>query len=290
MRYFYLVKNFIKIEVGIGGFFRLLLSTLMPAIVAGISAVIRGLTNEKKGFDWHTFRWAFGIAIFTVVFLNLISQNNQVKRFLSPSAGRRWREGRKATTAAIIKKINLCLVNQNRSVIEVRKILSDILDVIVLHVRDHKCSLKEHKEFSNILLNDMVGNNLIVVARDRVSDTGQYPRSIPAVYSKVGMLCAEAIQFRKVMSHGNIKKRYPSGPQNKPYCSVFAIPLIGTNDQTVHGVLSIDSSQPHFFDGFSQVKAENELENSLQPYIQLIILTLESLISKDTDEILRAFR
>ena len=48
-----------------------------------------------------------------------------------------------------------------------------------------------------------------------------------------------------------------------------------------YGVLSVDCSQPYFFESFAPGKVENDLENSLQPYAHLITLTLEALISTD---------
>jgi len=86
---------------------------------------------------------------------------------------------------------------------------------------------------------------------------------------------------RKVLSVGELIYSYPEGPQNKPYRSILGIPLFGAQGDAAYGALSIDCSEPYFFDSFSPGQVENDLENSLQPYAHLITLTLEALVSTD---------
>lgn len=66
----------------------------------------------------------------------------------------------------------------------------------------------------------------------------------------------------------------------------MAIPLFGTDDNP-YGVLSIDSSRPYFFESFITDQVENDLENSLQPYLQLITMILECLVSHDKSVVLQ---
>ena len=53
-------------------------------------------------------------------------------------------------------------------------------------------------------------------------------------------------------------------------------------------MLSIDSSRPYFFQSFRRGAVENELENGLQPYLQTLLLALESLVSRDRQAVLHA--
>jgi hypothetical protein len=95
------------------------------------------------------------------------------------------------------------------------------------------------------------------------------------------MLCGRAITARKVLSVRDLVHSYPEGPKNKPYRSILAIPLFGAEGSAAYGALSLDCSEPYFFDSFTPEKVENDLENSLQPYVHLITLTLEALVSTD---------
>ena len=67
---------------------------------------------------------------------------------------------------------------------------------------------------------------------------------------------------------------------------MLAIPLITTGGSEAYGALSVDSVRPYLFKGFRAGKVESDLENSLLPYIQLITLTLETLLNGDLQELL----
>ena len=73
------------------------------------------------------------------------------------------------------------------------------------------------------------------------------------------MLCGRAIETRKVLSVGVLSHAYLEGPKNKPYESILAIPLFGAQGDAPYGVLSIDCSQPYFFESFAPGKVENDL-------------------------------
>lgn len=224
------------------------------------------------------------------IITNLLSQNLQFKKVLSPGAGRVWRLNRKAVTAGILLRINRHIAHSTPSPSEVEKIIHDILDVIVLHVRDHQGNFKEDRKrvFANLLIED--GAELVVVARDSVSmQSSQYKRATPTRYAKETMLCGRAIASRQALSVGDLVRSYPEGPKNKPYRSIFAVPLFSAQNDTQdapYGALSIDCSEPYFFESFAPGQAESDLENSLQPYIQLITLALETLVSTDRRVIL----
>lgn len=72
---------------------------------------------------------------------------------------------------------------------------------------------------------------------------------------------------------------------------MLAIPLISTADNsTAWGALSIDSSQPYCFQTFTPGAVENALENSLQPYLQVLMLIVEELVSRDPMAVVSDFK
>jgi hypothetical protein len=268
------------VEVGLRGLIRIAFYYLFPAVTAGFVK-----SYGQSTFDFDSFWIVFGIVIVLGVIGNLVTENMQFKKVLSPGAGRVWRSKRKAITAAILLRINRHIAHSTPSPSEVRKILHDILDVIVLHVRDHQGNFKEDRKrvFANLLLEDH--DELVVVSRDSISmSSPEYQRSTPMRYPKATMLCGRAIATRQVLSVGDLVQSYPEGPKTKPYRSILAIPLFGARGDetdTPYGALSIDCSEPYFFESFAPGQAESDLENSLQPYIQLITLALETLVSTD---------
>ena len=284
----HLILTLISIEVGTGGFIRLMILSLLPSVGA---AYARGYKPGQKLFDWHTF-WVVLIGITSVTILyNLLQNSMHFKRILSPGAGHVWRDQRKATTAAIIKKINVALgKGRPLTAVEVRKLLADLLDIIVLHVRDHRGSFREDRQdvFANILLD--AGDSLVVVARDSNCNTPGYTRQTPITYPKAGLICARAMSAKKPLSVGELIQAYPEGPKNKPYRSILALPLITSDDREVYGALSIDSSRPYFFETFLAGQAENQMENTLQPYMQLITLIFEALVHRSPQSVLELLR
>lgn len=279
-RWYYLIKRMLGVEVGIRGLIQIFLYSALPAIAVGF---VKGYGQST--FDFQLFWIVFGVVTSVGVANNLLNQNLQFKKVLSPGAGRVWRSKRKATTAAILLRINRHIAHSTPSPSEVQKIIHDILDVIVLHVRDHQGNFKQdrHRVFANLLIDD--GAELVVVARDSISmSSPEYQRSTPMRYPKATMLCGRAITSRQVLSVGDLVRSYPEGPKTKPYKSILAIPLFGARgDETdaAYGALSIDCSEPYFFESFATGQAESDLENSLQPYMQLITLALETLVSTD---------
>lgn len=279
-RWFYLLKRMLGVEVGLRGIIQLAMYSALPALAVGF---VKGYGQST--FDWHAFWTVILVVTMIGVVNNLLNQNLQFKKVLSPGAGRVWRAQRKSVTAGILLRINRHIAHTTPSPSEVQKIIRDLLDVIVLHVRDHQGNFKNDRPrvFGNLLIED--GAHLVVVARDSTSWLStEYQRTTPVRYLKETMLCGRAITSRRAISVGDLVKAYPEGPKTKPYRSILAIPLFSAKSETQdvpYGALSIDCSEPYFFESFAPGQAESDLENSLQPYIQLITLALDSLISTE---------
>jgi len=281
-KFYYLTKNLFGIDIGLGGFVRLLLfssvAALIPAFVKGLSA---GHT-----FDWHLFTYVVLVLVGLNLLNNLLTSSTSIRDFFSPKSGRKWLAQRKAAQAGIIKRINVNIPSAATiSDAEIKSILTDILDVIVLHVRDYRGSHQDKKKevFASLLIER--GDDLVVVARDSLSHSSQYERHIPAVYSKATMLCGRAMVAKKALSIGKLRAEYPEGPQNKPYASILAIPLFDSINNEAFGCVSVDCSKPYFFQSFTPDQVENEMENSLQPYLQLITMVAESFVGRDGNQL-----
>jgi len=278
-----LARSFLAIDIGPGGVAKLLIVFALSGLAA---AVAKSLKGDGKGIDWVFFWTIFGVVTITNLVGAFVGHSTTFSRILSPGAGSHFREKRKTATAAILKRINLILVSDGPSIDQVKNTLSDLLDVIVLHVSDHRGSYRKDKPevFANILLD--AGEDLVVVARDRLSQSPGYPRPTPTKHAKASTACGRAIEARKPISVGDLTAEYPEAPKNKPYRSILALPLISSDDAQVYGALSIDSSRPYFFHSFREGHVENYLENSLQPYIQSGILLIETLVGRDRKAIL----
>ncbi|THJ22201.1 MAG: hypothetical protein CAF44_006285 [Nitrospira sp. CG24D] len=279
VKIYYLTKKMFGVEVGIRGFIQLVLYSALPALAVAFAQGARD--SSQKGFDWQAFILYFVIVTAAGMGANIINRSVTLQKILSPGAGRVWRAQRKSVTAAIIQRLNRHITHQTATIDEVHVIIRDLLDVIVLHVRDHGGNFRNDRPrvFANLLLED--GTDLVVIARDRFSHSPEYQRPIPARYPKATMLCGRAMQTRKVLSVGVLSHAYPEGQQNKPYKSILAIPLFGAESDVPYGALSIDCSEPYFFESFAPGKVENDFENSLQPYAHLITLTMEALVSTE---------
>ena len=68
------------------------------------------------------------------------------------------------------------------------------------------------------------------------------------------------------------------------------VKMISSDDATVLGALSVDSSRPYFFQSFTPGSVANDLENSLQPYIQTLMLMLETCVSRDPLQLLHRLK
>jgi hypothetical protein len=281
IRYWYLLRNLTGIDIGIGGFIRLLISALIPALLA---AFIKGMGGTT--FDWRIFKYVLCVAVLVIFLQNVLNSSVTFKDMLSPRSGRRFLNERKAAFGGIIDRININLAKgDQRPATEVREMLKEILDIIVLHVRDYRGNHSSGAKvvFASILIERE--DKLMVVARDSVSHSPQYERPIPAIYKKSKLLCGQAMEEKKALSIGRLSKENPLGPQNKPYESILAIPLLGTQSEEAYGCLSIDCSRPYFFESFRPGQTENPMENSLQPYLSAITMILECFVSRTPEEL-----
>lgn len=274
---YYHTKSFFLLDVGKGGLVRIVLFACFPAVPAAFAKGYDGVTHR---FDWHMFGMVAVVAVIAGIVFNFLQISMSAKKWLSPGAGQVYRESRKNQTTAIIDAINVKLGQQPVSIGDAKRLLRDILDLIVSHVRDHRGHYSEdhHVVFANITLD--AGSDIVVVARDSRCHELQYGRSTPAVYSKGAMFISRVIASRSVQSLDDLLEAYPEGPRNKPYRSILGIPLISSSG-VCYGCITVDCSVPYFFSSFRRGEAENSLENSVLPYVKLAILVLERLISND---------
>jgi len=188
--------------------------------------------GQEKSFQWHSFWVVFLVISVLGVIVNVFNRSMTIRRILSPGAGGVWRAERKSATAAIIQKINRLMNQQSTSVDDTKAILRDLLDVIVLHVRDHRGNFRDDRieVFANLLLVD--GQDLVVVARDKGSHSVRFHRPVPARHARSAMLCGRAIESKKVLTVGLLIQAYPEGPVNKPYKSIVALPLFSADGDT----------------------------------------------------------
>lgn len=276
------IGNFFTVDSG--GWRAIVGATLRYGIAAAAVAFAKSFSHGADGqfkFDFATFWIIVGVFSAVNVLSNLWDAAVRGGRLFRPIHGSVFREKRKQRTAAVLRKISVLLAKDNVAPREARELITDILDCIALHVRDARGSHNEQRfdVFASLLMED--GDHLVVVARDAGLHTSKYQRPVPARYPKGGMLAARSILAKQALSVGELCDEYPEAPTNKPYRSILTIPVIGSDEATVLAVVSIDSSRPYFFQSFQRGFVENELENSLQPYLQTLVLALEQLVSTD---------
>ena len=250
---YHLIRSVVCVEVGIGGFLRIAFMVAVPACAA---AYLKGsMAGGDSGFDWQVF-WTVLIVITGAgVLANLFNLSMAFRRLLAPGAGLVFRDERKVGTAGILKRVNRCLIWGNTTPEQARSIITDILDVIVMHVRDHRGSVRKDRPevFANLLLTDV--SDMVVVARDSALCATAYQRRIPARYPKTAVLCGRAVDAKQVLTIGDLTEEYQEAPQNKPYRSIMAVPLFASGRDHAYGALSVDSSRPYFFGNRSRPKA-----------------------------------
>jgi hypothetical protein len=249
-------------------------------------ALIRGYgQGGDSKFHWGEFLGALGIVAVGNAFRAMFTGLSAGRKILRPVHGGVWRTDRKIKTAAILQKINALLEAPSHDIQQVRRLIEDLLDVAVSHVRDYRGNHKSVDVFANLLLVD--GEDLVVVARDpNLTNSKDLKRTTPARYAKATLAAGRAIEARAAVAVGDYHLEYPELPKNKPYRSVLAIPLMPKPDQPPIGALCIDSSQPYFFESFTPGAVENDLDNSLAPYVHTLLLALEALLSRRPSEML----
>jgi hypothetical protein len=282
-RLLYLTANVLIVDIGLRGILRLLVISILAAVIPALRAWSSG------GFDTHLFFSILFVAFAATMLLNFVNTNSRLRDFFSPKAGRRWLFERKAAQAGIIKRINVSLASGKAPSKEaVSRMLQDILDVIVVHVRDYRGSHSDRKRevFANLLVKTGE-DEMTVIIRDAMSHDVQYKRQTPKSYVKSALACGWAMDQGRPISVGMLSEQYPETATGKPYQSILALPLFRTEDDVPYGCISIDCSRPYFFQSFTPDQAENDMENSLQPYLQLITLVIESFAGRTPDAIKR---
>lgn len=280
----YLSLNALAVDVG---WRELVYWTIVGALVAVPGGLAKGWAKEGEAFHWDTFWFAVLVIAGSQAAGACFHLLTKGGRMLRPVHGAVWRQERKSGTAAIIERINrnLGTVAPNVSTEEIKSILTDLLKVIVLHVRDHRGDHTRVRVFANLLLVDR--EEMVVVARDPILQTENYRRDTPKRHRKALLAAGRAVESGNVVSVGDLRLQYPEGPQDKPYVSILALPLFGRSSPQPIGALSIDSTRPYFFETFVPGWLENELENSLAPYARTLVLVLETLLSPELPVMIR---
>jgi hypothetical protein len=275
-----MARNYVRVDYGVRRLGALLL----------VSAFVSFPSARKMSDEGHIpFLRVFLLVVAAVFLFNLVTGSPILRTLFAPSAGTRWRRNRKVQTAGVINRITLLTGSDRLTRADVQDMVSDILSLIVSHVRDHRGSHQEdeYDVFANLLLPD--GADLVVVARDRALRSKDYSRPVPKRYPTAALLCGEAIAKRQVLSVGDIHRERLGTPRDKPYNSVLAVPIERADGSGMLGVLSVDSTRPYFFKTFTPNALEDRLENNLQPYVRMLSLVLEGLAPRLPGSLLAVF-
>lgn len=269
----------LSVDIGFRGLVRML---IYAASTGGIAGLMKGFGSG--GVDMSLFWPVCGAVMSINLFMTALDESMGIKRVLEPGAGRHFSTERKNLTSGLLRRINSNLKSVHRNPDEAKQILTDLLDTIVLHVRDYRGCVRDDRPvvFANVLV--VEGDSMVVIARDAVSHSPEYRRDIPQSYPKASLLCGRAVESGRVISTGDLLSEYPETNANKQYKSILAIPLF-PEDGKPYGALSIDSTRSYFFEGLNAGKLESDLENTLQPYIQMITLVMEQMVSPDTSKL-----
>jgi len=282
-KFFFLSRNVIAVDVGWRDIaFLIVRNTLLP-----LGAAIIRASATWPAIPWGTFGAVFGLLVAKDVLENVFHGLSATNTIFRRVQGQVWREERKLKTAAILKRLNVLLAHPPADTAAVRELLTDILGVVALHVRDDRGHTRDNAgAFATLLLVD--GQDLVVVARDpKLTSVAKHRRPIPKRYDRVTCLAGRAIESRQVLSVGDLWEEYPE-VREKPYRSVLAIPLIASDGKTVFGALSIDSPTPYSFQSFQPMATENRIENGLQPYAYTLTICVERLLSNRFSEMAKA--
>lgn len=280
-KFFYLVRNAFTADRGPKD---LVYWALVMALIAFPFAFVAGYKTGATAFDWPTFFFVLLVIMLgngsRVVFESL----SQSKMILRPLHGEVWRADRKIKTAGVLRRLALDIREHKDGPEEVKRLLTDLLSLVASHVRDHRGNHATAAVFASLLL--VRDGDLVVVAREEQLLDGTLQRPTPVSYPKGQLAVSRAVDSGTVVSVGDYRLEYPEAPVGKPYVSILGIPLAGS-DGTVIGAVSIDSARPYFFESFTPGIVENDLENSLAPYITTIVFVLEHLLPQPLDEKVR---
>lgn len=141
---------------------------------------------------------------------------------------------------------------------EIARYQRDALALIANYVRSHREDPDGSTIFVNLVVAD--GDTVRVVAR---SDDHRVPF---ATYPRATSLAGQVIDTGEVGYTGNIAVDW--GVSGKPYKSVLVLPV--RDESAILGAVAIDSGKAYHFD-----IEHNDLDRALQPYIALLVWTLE---------------
>lgn len=283
-KFWCILRRTIGVEMGIGGLIRVAMICCIPGLTVAIT----------KGFHDGFFDWGLALLILfsitaTGVVQSIVENSQKGKRLLSPGAGHVWRNDRKSTTAGILAAVDKLfqekLTSGKVDVKHAHNLLTDLLDVIASHVRDHRgCSRAGAEEmFASILVDD--GSEFVVICRDNLQHSEKHKRQLLTKTDKRRKICGKALEQGKAVTVGCLKTEFPEGAHNKPYSSILAVPIYWNRSEQPIGCVSVDGVKDYMFDSFVPGRAADEIENSLLPYLRLVTLVV-SLIASDNKELL----
>lgn len=137
------------------------------------------------------------------------------------------------------------------------RIQEHVLEAICSHT-SHQVRAPEGALAANLMILD--GEYLEVVARHGGG------RPTPVRYHRTTLFCAEAIEKRKTISVGDVRRwRGPIRPTSVTYRDILALPILGTADGEMLGVVTVDSERPYDFN-----RKEQLLGIGLSPYANLL--------------------
>lgn len=281
-RFFYILRNTMTPEARFHDF----ITWASASLGAGLTVAFLKLANKGTWKDFWLYLTLYVVGQAVAKILASATVGEVLSR---PLLGRMWRGERKVLVGAIIKKVNLQLhLRTPLSATDARALITDLLEVVAMHVRDYRGNHDPKKVdvFASLLLVD--GKELVVVARDAtLNDHRDLKRDVPRRYPMSDLAAAQAITGGRVISVGDYYVEYPHFPKSKPYRSILAIPVISSDNKTVLGALSIDSSRPYFFDSFTPGNVANSLENNLSPHVHTLVLILEHLLPHERARMVR---
>jgi hypothetical protein len=182
---------------------------------------------------------------------------------LFPKPGsRKWsREeaGRAAKVGVAVSKITGAVFKKNLLQTELHEICLGLLSAVKSEV-EAMTGDKEGLYFNVSLLVEDPDDNLRVKVFARVDQNRQNNS-----YIKKELLIEESFRTRKSINISECKI------EGRPYRSIFGYPLFSSlsTGMTFLGVVTIDSSEPHHFDGIMDA-----IDTKLLPYISLLKLAI----------------
>jgi hypothetical protein len=157
-----------------------------------------------------------------------------------------------------LSKLSIGIVSRNLRTAEFKDIVTGLLQAMKSEVQ----AIAGDKEgiYTNVtlLIHDCELDKLRVLSRADLNRP-------EAVYERKALHVAESLKDGR-------RRYFPKlDLQDKPYCCILGVPLLSQLPSGLEsiGVISIDSSEPHYFDSRDQ-----KIEAKLQPYIAMLKLAI----------------